>query len=264
MAKKVGIYCGHGKSTDGSWDSGCTYTTGGKTYTEANLMMPITESCIKYLKASGVTVYEDVPQNDRNMVKQVVLSNTSKVAVHVAFHCDYSKAPKGTIPLYYSSNGKRLASLMNKYVTKYSGLSTRGICRRTDLYELTATNMPACIFEVGSIKADLNTMRNKADEIGKGAAQGVCEYLGVKFNTPKKKSGITLPSRGYFLKGDKSEKVKTLEKWLNKHGYNCGTPDGLYGDKTIAAVKKFQKANKLTADGEFGKKSLAVADKIGA
>lgn len=272
MAKKVGIYCGHGVSTDGGWDSGCVYTKGGKTYTEAKLMMPITEACIKYLKASGLTVYDDAPKNERNMVKQVVLSNTKKVKLHVAFHCDYSKAPKGTIPLYYSAKGKKLASYMNKYVCKYSGLSTRGICRRTDLYELTATDMPAVIFEVGSIKADLEKMRTKYDAIGKGAAKGICEYLGVKFKEPKKaepkktekKSGIVLHARGYFKYGDKGDSVRTLQKWLNNHGYNCGSVDGKFGDKTLNAVKKFQKKHGLNVDGEFGKKSLAVADKIGA
>lgn len=186
MAKKVGVYCGHGISTDGSWDSGCVYTKNGKTYTEADLMKPITTACVQYLRGSGVKVYEDIPKNDRNMVKQVEKSNKYNVALHVAFHCDYSKAPKGTIPLYYSSSGKKLAKAMNKYVCRYSGLTTRGICKRTDLYELKATNMPACILEVGSIKADLTIMRKKYDEIGKGAAQGICEYLGVKFTGKKK------------------------------------------------------------------------------
>ena len=36
---KVALMCGHGKSVDGSWDSGCAY--GG--YTEAALMLPITK-----------------------------------------------------------------------------------------------------------------------------------------------------------------------------------------------------------------------------
>lgn len=266
MAKKVGIYAGHGTMTDGGWDSGCVYTKDGKTYTEAKLMMPIAESCAKYLKASGVTVYDDVPKNERNMVKQVALSNSKGVAVHVAFHCDYSKAPKGTIPLYYSPKGKKLASLMNKWVMKYSGLTTRGVCRRTDLYELTATNMVSVIFEVGSIKADLNTMLKKYDEIGKGAAHGICDYLGVKFKDtkkPTKKSGIVMHPRGYFQYGDKGDSVRTLQTWLNKHGYKCGNVDGKFGDKTLSAVKKFQKANGLEVDGKFGKKSLAIADKIG-
>ncbi len=82
--------------------------------------------------------------------------------------------------------------------------------------------------------------------------------------TTKKKSGIVLHSRGYFKYGDSGDSVRTLQTWLNNHGYKCGSVDGKFGTKTLEAVKKFQKANKLTVDGEFGKKSLAVADKIGA
>ena len=35
--------------------------------------------------------------------------------------------------------------------------------------------------------------------------------------------------------------------------------DGIFGDKTKEAVKKFQKKEKLQIDGQFGKKSLAKA-----
>ena len=65
-----------------------------------------------------------------------------------------------------------------------------------------------------------------------------------------------LPKRGYFKKGDKNLQVRKLQILLNQKGYNCGTVDGIVGDKTIAGIKKFQKANELTVDGLFGAKSL--------
>jgi N-acetylmuramoyl-L-alanine amidase len=182
MSKKVvGLYIGHGDSTDGSKDSGCTY----KGYTEAELMKPITGACVAYLKGSGVKVITDYPGNKINMVKQVAKSNAKGVDIHVAFHCDYDKSPSGTLPLYTSVNGKKLATLMNKYVMKYVGIKTRGVGKRTDLYELNATNMPAVIFECGSIKKDLKKMQKKADAYGKGAAQGICKYLGIPFTGKK-------------------------------------------------------------------------------
>ena len=46
MAKKIAVQCGHGTSTDGSWDSGCVY---GK-YTEAGLMLKITKVAVKYVE----------------------------------------------------------------------------------------------------------------------------------------------------------------------------------------------------------------------
>jgi len=178
----VSVFVGHGKSQDGSWDSGCVYKHNGKTYTEAGLMKKITESCVYYLRQCGIDVVTDVPNNNINMVRQVYLSNERHSKIHVAFHCDYDKAPSGTLPLYVSSEGRKLAALMNKYVLQYSSLKTRGLCKRMDLYELNATNMTSVIFECGSIKKDLRYLVREYDAIGFGAARGICAYLGVKFN----------------------------------------------------------------------------------
>lgn len=180
---KASSYCGHGISTDGSYDPGCTY----KGYTEAELCMRITKACNKYLKRSGIKVITDAPDNKINMIAQVAKSNREKSAVHVAFHCDYSGAPSGTLPLYASAKGRKLAAAMNKYVVKEVKMKTRGVGHRIDLYELNATNMPAVIFECGSIKADLKTMSTKYDKIGKACAHGICKYFGVPFVSKAKK-----------------------------------------------------------------------------
>jgi hypothetical protein len=47
--------------------------------------------------------------------------------------------------------------------------------------------------------------------------------------------------------------VKGLQTYLNTHSYNCGTPDGVFGNKTKQAVIKFQLANNLKGDGVVGK-----------
>ena len=49
--------------------------------------------------------------------------------------------------------------------------------------------------------------------------------------------------------------VKALQGLLNGLGYSCGTVDGEFGSKTLAAVKKFQKENGLTQDGIVGAKT---------
>lgn len=72
----------------------------------------------------------------------------------------------------------------------------------------------------------------------------------------------TLPSRGYFKKGDKGTQVKNLQKFLNWYGGYGLVVDGKLGNNTIAAVKKFQKATGLSQDGLFGAKSLAKAKAV--
>ena len=69
----------------------------------------------------------------------------------------------------------------------------------------------------------------------------------------------TLPSRTYFKKGDKGIQVMYLQKFLN-WSINAGlVEDGIIGNLTTNAVKKFQKAVGIKQDGLFGKNSLAKA-----
>lgn len=50
--------------------------------------------------------------------------------------------------------------------------------------------------------------------------------------------------------------VLLVQQALNAAGYNCGTPDGIFGSLTKSAVTQFQKANGLTQDGKVGKNTL--------
>ncbi len=58
--------------------------------------------------------------------------------------------------------------------------------------------------------------------------------------------------------GSKGETVKTIQQKLKNWGYYTGAVDGIFGAKTTAAVKSFQKKNKLTVDGIVGAKTLAA------
>jgi hypothetical protein len=56
--------------------------------------------------------------------------------------------------------------------------------------------------------------------------------------------------------GDTGPQVKALQHALTSLGYSTGGADGQYGAKTEAAVKQFQSAHNLTADGIAGAKTL--------
>ena len=58
-------------------------------------------------------------------------------------------------------------------------------------------------------------------------------------------------------KGSRNEYVKHWQMFLNLNGYNCGTVDGIFGSKTEAAVKKWQKDHNLVSDGIIGSKTWA-------
>ncbi len=49
-----------------------------------------------------------------------------------------------------------------------------------------------------------------------------------------------------------TSQIKTVQTKLKRWGYYTGNVDGIYGPKTISAVKFFQRRNGLTADGIVG------------
>ena len=56
-------------------------------------------------------------------------------------------------------------------------------------------------------------------------------------------------------RGSAGEAVRALQELLKKCGYDCGDIDGMFGSKTEAAVKAFQRDHGLTVDGIAGEKT---------
>lgn len=79
----------------------------------------------------------------------------------------------------------------------------------------------------------------------------------TKLNSVYNRSQKDVLSRG--LRNNAS--VKKLQENLNKLNFNCGTPDGTFGAGTETALKNFQRANKLTADGLAGSATLNAINK---
>ena len=59
-------------------------------------------------------------------------------------------------------------------------------------------------------------------------------------------------------KGSTGGEVKEVQRRLKMWGYYNGAVDGIYGSKTVEAVKYFQRKNGLTADGIAGKATFAA------
>lgn len=59
--------------------------------------------------------------------------------------------------------------------------------------------------------------------------------------------------------GEYSDRVWLWQMFLKWAGFECGTVDGKFGDKTLAATKAFQKKCSITQDGIIGAKTLKKA-----
>ncbi|MBQ0079800.1 MAG: N-acetylmuramoyl-L-alanine amidase [Eubacterium sp.] len=176
---RVYLDAGHGVGKTGKFDPGCKW---GK-YREYKLVTPITKSMANALKRNGVYVYTDAfSGNNKSIPYAISFIKKHQVSAFVLIHCDYKKAPKGTMPLYKTSSQKALATALNKGVHSKVKIRNRGLKKRTDLMSLNAnTGVPACLFETGNIKKDNKILRTKYDAYGRGLAKGLCSYLKIPY-----------------------------------------------------------------------------------
>ncbi|MEA5571950.1 peptidoglycan-binding protein [Calothrix sp. UHCC 0171] len=68
-------------------------------------------------------------------------------------------------------------------------------------------------------------------------------------------SAVTEPT---LKQGSSGEPVKELQRLLARLSYAPGQADGIFGSHTTEAVKKFQQAESLVADGIVGPKTWEV------
>lgn len=76
------------------------------------------------------------------------------------------------------------------------------------------------------------------------------DYRNKCFVTNRKT--INYPNKLSVL-GSRNYLVTCIQYMLNKKGYNAGSEDGIFGRKTLNAVKSFQERQGLTKDGIVGK-----------
>ena len=81
-------------------------------------------------------------------------------------------------------------------------------------------------------------------------AKVIAEYLAGGSVSPSANATPSAP-KNYLSKGDTGEAVKTMQTLLNACGYNCGTADGIFGDKTESALVAFRLANKMTKTPKY-------------
>lgn len=79
--------------------------------------------------------------------------------------------------------------------------------------------------------------------------------------TEEEEEPATLPETAELTtlrRGDQSAQVMVMQQYLMELGYLSTQPDGQFGAGTERAVKLFQEANGLTADGVAGKGTLSI------
>ena len=137
-----------------------------------------------------------------------------------------------------------------------------------DYSEKFSLSMSATVEELRKVAAEYKELMAEIETAGSKAVSQVNTnaqtYTNATSGTSKKKSTSSTSSKsgmvsslsGNIQYGQSGSSVKKVQEALNKLGFNCGTADGIFGDKTQAAVIAFQKSSKyggaITADGIVG------------
>lgn len=123
-------------------------------------------------------------------------------------------------------------------------------------------------FDAATVKA-VKAMQSKNGLLQTGACSAELQkliYEGKPLNSKGKKYEVkTLPPiAGVTMRlNDKGYQVTELQETLKTLGYYKASVNGVYDQTTVKAVKAFQKANKLTADGIAGAKTQQLlGDKL--
>ena len=241
-----------------------TYAVGDTT--EAIQCGRIAWACKTALERSGVEVM--LGQYD-TMQNRVAASNRFKADLHVPIHSNACNGKaSGTHLFCYSGDRNSAGYKACQAVLDVLGPVTPGapdvIRAYPALYEVKHPAAPTVYIEVDfhDVPRIAQWIIDNTTLIGETIAKGLCNALGVKF-VPGDDTPEPVPAQVEYevmqvrvlRRGMSGADVKTLQAALIAYGYSCGAAgaDGDFGAGTEAALKRFQTAYKLGADGIAGK-----------
>ncbi|HZJ75031.1 MAG TPA: N-acetylmuramoyl-L-alanine amidase [Clostridia bacterium] len=278
---KVCIDAGHGGKDSGA--------VNGKRY-EKNDNLEMALKLQNLLQQQGVTVVMTrETDKDVTLAQRTSLANREKCDLFLSLHRDSFPNANGATVYVYSNASTKTRDYGKNILNAVTdmGFASRGVRKGAPNYKDFAVNrdtvMPACLLELGFISSalDNSTYDRKKDDIAKALCRAICKQLGVvyidkskrteykpsikEFQTAASKDGYKFPlfgadgawgdetagvAQSAILRRSPVYRNKNLTALVQKViGVKV---DGLYGKDTEKAVRAYQKANGLTADGIVG------------
>lgn len=87
------------------------------------------------------------------------------------------------------------------------------------------------------------------------ACQGM---MGNKSDQPSSQTSSTAATTSAGQQAMSTDLVRDVQRGLSSRGYDVGPQDGIYGDTTEQALRRFQRDQKLTASGQVDSQTLAA------
>ena len=215
--------------------------------------------------------------------------------VYLSAHANADSSNKwsssnGCEVLHYpgSIEGERFAEVISEEMSKALGVRNRGAIPRSNLGILNKTNMPAVITEAAFMTNLIEAKKLKSHDFRMKEAyaiyRGICIgfKIGVliKEQKPENIKMILDPNQDFdiiistkkpldlnqvieMINNAPAKKLYTIteiQEILNDLGYFCGQVDGSKGIKTTAAIKAFQRLNKLNETGSMDQDSVSCME----
>ena len=210
----------------------------------------------------GFFIFDVKPnRQDLSITNRVIAINRAQPNVLVTFGYNAFgdpntfSSPNGAEVFYsplniYVNRSQALSQAVYQQVIENTNLNGRGV-KTLDVGVLSSVRTVATLLEAGFMtnfeEAKLMLDPDHVNNVGRSTCQGVCNYLNVEYVPIEQQNFPTLRvgSRGRF--------VRYLQFVLKIQGYAVGNVDGSFGTNTQNAVKAFQQANGLSADGIVGR-----------
>jgi len=220
-----------------------------------------------YLRACGIETrrsYRRPPRDsstdgDELMIRAVQESDAWGADVHYVSHTNaYNGSVRGYRPMIFpgSARGRKLAELMIAQRRKIYDQPI-SLTERSDLYELRVPNAASYYEEhvFHDNAADAQCFHANMRAIAESAARGLCEYFGIPFVDPYAAVETAEVAIPVLSRGSSGTAARALMVLLRDQGfYTAALPDDddFFGPAADAAVRAFQRARGLTADGIVG------------
>lgn len=240
----------------------------------------IGEKVKSMLEAQGNEVtYCRVDLSDNDLAYRVELANKSDADLFAEIHLNAGGGLGTEVYTYGAKEVTQAIAVLNAIVEL--GFRNRGIKDGKSLYVIRNTRMPAMLIECCFVDSKEDADRYNPDEIAKAIVKGLTgtevkeitpvvpnptsmqENLKPSYNFRSLQGfvgvsqdnipgPITLSKCPLLKRGSTGNVVKWLQERLNYLGFNCGSIDGIFGEKTRAAVIALQASRGLSSDGVVG------------
>lgn len=202
---------------------------------------------------------DETGRTKRTIKKRAAMANAWGADVYIDIHhnagVDLGKG--GGVVVYSDKAGTSYRDAIYGAVIAHGGLvgNRANPLQVKEFDTMRHTDMPAVLIECGFMDsvtdAPVILQESYSQKVGQGIMAGIAKALEL---TKKEVCQVDVK---VLKKGAKGESVKAMQMLLEGNGFSCGKKgvDGSFGADTDKALRAYQKAKGLAADGSCGGKT---------